>query len=131
MTTTLDRLAAGRNAGHEQQAERAAERREHVARLTRAGHSAAEIAVRLNITPRTVQRDRRATGTAQDPPPPMSDREHSIAARLAADGASASEIARTIGRDPKTVLHHYPHAAWTREQQNEHLRLIHLERSLK
>lgn len=106
-------------------------RREHVARLTRAGHSAAEIAVRLNITPRTVQRDRRATGTSQLEPVPMTDAEHAIVQRLLADGASCAEAARTIGRSKTTILRHYPEHAWTRAQVGERLRIMHLERSIR
>lgn len=109
----------------------AKERREHVARLTRAGHSAAEIAVRLGVTPRTVHRDRRATGTAQPEPTPMTDREHAIVQRLLADGASCAEAGRTIGRSKTTILRHYPEHAWTRKQVGELLRIMHLERSIR
>ena len=99
--------------------EEVSRRRETVAELTRAGLSAREIAVRLNITERTVVRHRGLTGVAQPTPPRLTDEQLDTARRLISEGAPYKEIAHTIGCCGSTVAYHFPGRGWTRKQIDE------------
>lgn len=100
------------------------ERRQIVARMTRTGHSAEQIATRLGVTSRTVTRDRKALGIAQPAATPLTDTEHAHAKRLLADGCSPEEVGRTLGRHPDVIRHHYPEHKWTPQQIVDHAILV-------
>lgn len=87
-------------------------RREAVATLTRCGKSADDIAVMLGITGRSVVRIRSDLGIAQPAAKPMSPDEVMVAERLLADGASYSEVARTLGRSSRTLHEKFPGFGW-------------------
>ncbi|QDH92495.1 helix-turn-helix DNA binding domain protein [Gordonia phage Dmitri] len=90
-----------------------ADRRALVTDLTRAGLSAPQIAERLGITTRTVQRHRVAAGIAQPPARHLTPEQIEKARQLLVDGASYKEAARTIGCDKATVAKRFPGYAWT------------------
>lgn len=92
--------------------EKVVERRERVVELTRLGHSASEISVRLGITKRQVARIRTAEGIAQAKAAPLTADEIRIAAELLDDGCSYSEVARTVGRSPRAISGHFPGRGW-------------------
>lgn len=106
------------------------ERRNRVVIMTRAGMPAPEIATRLGITTRSVQRIRRACGISQPVPAPLSDEELATAKALFDDGASRLEVARTIGRNTSAVERAFPGRCWTPTEQNEYLAHIRLWRRL-
>ena len=94
---------------------------DRVAELTRQGHSAAEIAGILGVTKRTVQRARERRGVQQKDHSvsPMTEAERARALELFADGASVTEVARTLGRAPKTIYRHFGEYSWSKEQITE------------
>lgn len=96
--------------------EATAERRQRVAAMTRQGMSAAIIAEALRTTQRTVCRDRSALGIAGPAPRPLTDEELRTAQALLEDGASYSEVARTLGRADTTIAHRFPGYGWTPTQ---------------
>lgn len=86
-----------------------AARDEQIVALTHAGHSASQIARKLRIAERTVQRVRVRTGVASPTQfIPMSADEIRLAAEMLDDGASYGEVSRTIGRSPRTIAKHLP-----------------------
>lgn len=90
------------------------ERDERIAELTRSGHTAAEIAARLNITARTVVRARIRTGTARRSPARFTEAEIRLAEQLLADGASFSEVGRTLHRFSAVIANRFPgRSTWT------------------
>ncbi|QOC55918.1 helix-turn-helix DNA binding domain protein [Gordonia phage DirtyBoi] len=91
----------------------AAERRDLVAELTRAGLTASQISDRLGITTRTVQRHRVAAGIAQPPARHLTPEQIDTARQLIDDGASYKEAARTIGCNKVTVAKRFPGRGWT------------------
>jgi IS30 family transposase len=101
-------------------AERIQQRQQRVHELTHLGMTSIEIAAILNTTQRTVVRDRRATGCAQQPAQPLTPSEIRQAQQLLDDGCSILEVSRTIRRAPITIRRHFPGRAWTREQISEH-----------
>ncbi|TDL05989.1 helix-turn-helix domain-containing protein [Mycobacterium paragordonae] len=78
-------------------------RDERILALTRAGHSLTQIADFLGISPRTVHRVRYRNGLVQPTAPRLTDDELRTAKQLLADGASYSEVARTLGRSMEGV----------------------------
>lgn len=96
-----------------QQLAAAAQCRDLVVELTRAGLSAPQIAERLNVTTRTVQRHRVAAGIAQPLAPRLTPEQHEQARQLIDDGASYKEVARTIGCANTTVAKRFPGRGWT------------------
>lgn len=97
-------------------------RRASVRSLTNDGRSAREIAAILDVTTRTVNRDRSALGIAQPRAPFITDETKARIKRLAEDGCSAREIARTVGCTETSAAKHG--GAWTREQQNEWMSIL-------
>jgi DNA-binding CsgD family transcriptional regulator len=89
-------------------AEAVAERRGQVAMLTRQGFTAPDIAQRLGITVRSVQRHRLAAGVRQPRVPLLSAAEKQQAQELLSDGASCAEVARTLGRSHTAILRIFP-----------------------
>lgn len=91
-----------------------------VARMTRAGMSAAEIAVRLGCTERTVQRYRSVEGVAKPAPQRIGAETRARALDMLRDGCSYREVARTLGCSRNTVRKWWPGFAWSREQVAAH-----------
>ncbi|ANA86911.1 helix-turn-helix DNA binding protein [Gordonia phage Utz] len=99
--------------------EEVARRREAIAELTRAGLSAPEIAIRLNVTARTVVRHRALAGVSKPTHPRLTEEQLATARRLIDEGAPYKEIARTIGCHECTVAQRFPGRGWTRKQIDE------------
>lgn len=93
---------------------------ESIAELTRKGQSASQIARRLGIAERTVQRARIRTGTSRTPHR-NSGRRYSpeflaVAEKRLDEGWPIREIARTYGVNEKHLSRHFPGRGWTIEQ---------------
>lgn len=88
------------------------ERRAEIVRLTRAQHTAADIAEQLGISTRTVIRHRREGGCAQPAPRPFTAAEIRLAESLLDDGASYGEVARTLGRHMAVIRIRFPERGW-------------------
>ncbi|AWN04252.1 DNA binding protein [Gordonia phage Sour] len=84
-----------------------AERAEAVARMTRQGMSAREIAVRLGVTQRSVQRDRARMGLTT-PPTRVSEEQYQRAYELLCEGSGYKEAAATVGCTPAALRERYP-----------------------
>lgn len=96
-------------------------RRRAVVAMTADGMSAASIAAALGVSARTVGRHRAAAGVTQPPPVFRWTAENAaVAEALIEDGASATEVGRTIGAHRNTVRRRYPHAPWTPDQVGRH-----------
>lgn len=103
---------------------RAAERRDLIVELTRQGQTAAAIAEKCGVTRRTVERIRHDYGLIRQPHRRFTADEIAIVEAMLADGASYTEIGRTIGRDPATIGGRWPHRGWTRREACEFARLM-------
>lgn len=79
------------------------ERRDRVARLTREGWTAQQIAWELGVSTRTVSRHRVAAGVGGPPGRPVTDEEIDAVCALRIGGASWAEVARVLGRDKKMI----------------------------
>jgi DNA-binding CsgD family transcriptional regulator len=99
-------------------------RRERVAEWTRAGVLVGEIAVRLGITGRSVQRYRRRAGVELPAGRRLTPAQLAHAGRLLDDGCSMNETARTIGCTAHTIARHFPGRGWTRAQTIEHIAAV-------
>lgn len=78
--------------------------RDNVIELSDMGHASVSIAHRLGCGLRTVQRYRAEAGyTGYRDTKPYTPEELSFIEALLADGASFAEVARTVGRDRKTI----------------------------
>jgi DNA-binding CsgD family transcriptional regulator len=86
-------------------------RDERILELTRRGYSTTQIAAIVGLTPRSVTRARRRAGISRPPATPAGPAERQWAAQLLADGASYSEVSRTLGRHIKTVMAWHPGAS--------------------
>jgi len=104
---------------------------ELVAKLTRQGWSAQQIADELNVTTRTVVRSRKRSGILGSPPQWMTDEELAIAERMLDDGASLTEVARTLDRHPTSIWKRFRGRGWTPAQTGQHNALRHLEARLE
>lgn len=91
-----------------------------VVTLTKLGYSAERIGLMLGVSERTVQRHRDAHGITRPHPQPLSEDEKRCALALFEDGASAAEVARTIGRSSAAVRRRFGRA-WTRQQVSEYI----------
>ena len=97
--------------------------RESIARMTANGMSAAQIAVELGCSSRTVTRVRAELGIGRGVPANSS--EPVSLARLEAirlmveDSSSLRDIARTIGCTRGTILRHFPGSGWSYTQAGE------------
>lgn len=94
---------------------------EQVVALTRAGYTAEQIGQLLGVNERTVVRHRVAQKIAQPRPVPLSESEKRQALAFLDDGASAAEVARTLGRSPRAIREAFPGRAWTRQQVHEYI----------
>jgi len=92
------------------------ERRVRVAELSAKGHTIHQIAVALDISPRTVVRERKALGMARPYPSKFSAQEHDQVRQWLDDGCSIKEIATTLKRDYHTISDRYPGCGWTHSQ---------------
>jgi IS30 family transposase len=88
--------------------EETALRDQRIAQLTLAGKSARQVAEEVGVTKRTVQRARMRTGVAKPPRQPLAGDEIRCAETLLDDGASYTEVARTLGRHPETIARNFP-----------------------
>lgn len=91
-----------------------AEAEPQMRQLHNEGLSAAQIAVRLKVNPRTISRWRVAMGIAKSPAAPFTQAERARALDLLTDGASYNEVARTLGRSTKCISNALPGFGWTR-----------------
>lgn len=96
---------------------RAPEMRERHARivaLTKAGHTARQIAEAVGVHIRTVTRVRTAHGVAQPGPRHFTPAEIAAVEAMLDDGVSYAEVARTLGRYPGTLIERWPgRSQWT------------------
>lgn len=99
---------------------------ERFLQLQREGCSAAVIADRLGVTPRTVQRHRVRLGVAQTTTykGPVTEEWKAKAKAMVDDGCSISEVARTLGSTHDTVKRHFPHAGWDASKVGEYARMM-------
>lgn len=90
-----------------------------IATLTRQGMSAAQIAVRVGVTKRTVQRARNRTGTTRPHGHRMTPEQITRAGELLADGCSFKEVGDSLGFDGVTIAYHFPGRGWTKSQASK------------
>lgn len=89
------------------------------------GRSAREIGMILGVSQRTVVRWRRVTGRLKRPAPrPASQEQLALALQLLQDGASRSDVARTVGLCPTTLHRHFPEYRWTAEECVDYMRMV-------
>jgi DNA-binding CsgD family transcriptional regulator len=91
--------------------------REEIVALTQSGRNAREIAERLRISERTVQRVRAASGCAELSAPRLTGSEILTAMEMLEDGASYGEVARTLGRAEQTISRNIPGYFFSKEQK--------------
>ncbi|WP_396657152.1 helix-turn-helix domain-containing protein [Microbacterium oxydans] len=98
-----------------------AERDKDFLRCERSGMSAAKIAERFGVDPRTVVRWRTRLGVNHAPPStphPMSDR--ALVEHLLDEGCSFQEAARTVGIDRSTVYRWFPdRRPWSKSEAGQ------------
>ena len=94
---------------------------ERVRTLTAEGKSAREIAALAHTTQRTVVKYRERLGISQPHygDHKMTDEDKAKAEQMFDDGCSATEIARTLGFAPCTIIKHFPGRQWTAKQCGE------------
>lgn len=107
-----------------------AERRKVVAELTWEGWTLDAIAARLNVTPRTVSRDRDELKITQPWPSRFTDDEYRRAQELLDDGYSLQEVARTLHRNVETIAKRFRGRGWSPEQTGQYNRLLALRKQL-
>ena len=90
--------------------------RDEIVTLTRRGCTAREIADRLRISTRSVQRVRVAAGCAETRAPLLTVSEILAARELLEDGASYYEAGRTIGRCGTTIARNIPGFKFDKQQ---------------
>lgn len=95
-------------------------------RLQRSGKTANQIAESLGCTPRTVVRLRSRHGLAQPyhRPTPIDEQWKARAKALLDDGASISEVCRTLNTTFDTVKKHFPDAGWTPTEAAQYARAV-------
>lgn len=91
---------------------------ERVVLLTQAGWSIPRIAEEMGICEKSVSRGRREAGISLPGrcSPALDEQQRATAERLLDDGASYSDVARTIGCDRETVRRNWPGRGWSRQQ---------------
>lgn len=94
--------------------------------LSDSGVSVPEMASRLGVSKKTVQRWRRETGRTPQPVSPyagypVSPDRLAAAERLLEDGAPVIEVVRTLGMHERTVRAHFPHRVrWSQSDAGRH-----------
>lgn len=96
---------------------------ERVAQLVRQGRTTPEIADILKCCERTVDRARKRAGLSKPRVPYLTSEELARAELMLADGASAEEVGRTLGRSGRTIRDRFPDMRWTRQQVGEYAAL--------
>jgi DNA-binding CsgD family transcriptional regulator len=102
-TTCIDEIAVERAVSGERVCLSAAERAEAIRLLHGRGLSAQQIAERLHVTARTVQRYRVVLGVAADPPDPGAVERREALRGLLGRGLSDREIGRRVGVTEETA----------------------------
>lgn len=98
---------------------------ERIEALIRSGLTVAGVAEAAGVSRRTVIRARRRLGIQVRPPrAPLTAEELNLAKRLLEDGASYTEVGRTIGCRDMTVSKHLPGYAWTKSMAGRHSMVI-------
>lgn len=100
---------------------------EQVVFLTRRGLTAPVIAERLGVSTATVYRVRRLRDVhtmRQQRMRRFTAEEDALCRRMLEDGASYSEVARTVGRHREVINRRYPGLGWTRQQCGEWTTMI-------
>lgn len=88
--------------------ERAAWRRQQVIDLSAQKMTVEDIAIRMGVTTRTVNRHRQDAGISTGPKTRVTEREKLKAKALLDDGASYCEVGRTLRRNQQTIEKHLP-----------------------
>jgi DNA invertase Pin-like site-specific DNA recombinase len=94
---------------------------DRVAQSSREGMTGEDIAARLGVTRRSVQRYRVRAGVSGPAPIPLTPQQIARAAQLLDDGCSICETARTIGCSEGTIARRFPGRGWTKEQVRAHI----------
>lgn len=94
-------------------------RRQRIVELTQLGWSAAEIAHECKTTARTVERTRVKMGVAQPPPRRLTADEVARIEAMLADGASITDVARSVGRSIDYLQRRFRGRGWTRSQAGQ------------
>lgn len=108
----------------ERAAEVIAERDERVKELSAKSWSLRQISDELGVSTREVSRARVRLGIQQELPPPLTASEIAQAEALIDEGASLSEVARTVGRTATTWARQFPGSAWSRQQSGAWARFV-------
>jgi DNA-binding CsgD family transcriptional regulator len=101
-----------------------AERRAQVVELTRQGLSTPQIADKLGITDRSVQRHKIAAGIAVERHPLLSEAETRWAEMLLDDGCPYAEVARTLDRSISTIRRVFPGRTWSPSDNGQCVRML-------
>ena len=104
---------------------------ERVEQLTLRGLSLTRIAEIMGCSERAVSRARKRIGVAQPIPRWMTAEEIALAERMLDDGASLTEVARTLDRHPTALWKRFPGRGWTSEQTGQYNALRNLEARLE
>ncbi len=88
--------------------EKAEKRRDLVAKMTRLGVPGPIIAAHLGVSVRTVSRARRERDCAKPLPTEISEADLAVAQQMLEDGATYSEVSRTLGRDTRVWKRRFP-----------------------
>lgn len=90
-------------------------------RMTKHGHTASEIATRLGVSKRTVQRWRHNAGIALPARnnTPVTEDRLAEAKKLLEDGASRSEVQRTLHMSEGTLHKYFPGCGWSVQQSTQ------------
>lgn len=83
-------------------------RRRMVAQLDAAGHSAASIALMLNVCRKTIERDRAFLELREPKAPPITPEELARAREMLEEGCNYAEVGRTLNRASTTLQRHLP-----------------------
>lgn len=108
----------------ERSPEAIARRKAQIVELSRLGHTVREICEQVGVGAWTVVATRREAGVGRGKVKPFTEDELETARQLLDDGASYSEVARTIGRDARVVARKFPGHGWSVEQRSEHVRVL-------
>ena len=97
---------------------------EAVAELTNRGFTAKQIAEKLHFSQRAVERARARNSGPKSCAPRLTADELARAGRLLDDGASLTEVARTIGRSQPAIRHHFPGRGWDSVMSGRYARMV-------
>lgn len=106
------------------------ERRAVVRELAQEGLTIREMAARLGVTPRTIERDKWELGITREYRGPLTPAECHRAQAMLDDHESLAEVARTLGRCVQTISERFPGRGWTPHQVGEFNKLITIRKAL-